>query len=153
MEKLFETFEDYLNESLSRKDLIARFPIGEVIPITDDNIRAIIENSMVLELQYFGNLKIETLRDVRFYTYGLGNGVKFKKNRKYIRFWHLQGESVTGGDADMLAKGLWRTALQANIVNMIWYGKTFKTTKEGFNPDGDAFMVVDTIWKENKKNK
>ena len=136
---------------LTRKELEAIFPSGLRLPPTELLITTAIENQLVLEIQYAGveQGEIGRLRDVRFYTYGTGTGDPWVTGRRYIRFYHLAGYSVSAMGLityNPSQSGLsgWRAAREDNIVSMGWTGRKFSlsTTPTGYNADGDAFLDV-----------
>lgn len=135
--------------SLSQADINTirlHFPVGlEVLP-SRDAIETAIRYRLVLNMRYGGNnTNYSTFRNCRFYTYGNGNGVNWRADRNYIRFFHLTGYSVSQmGVVSYTTSNLagWRTALETNIVNLFWLGKYFtpRTTPPGYNPNGDLYM-------------
>jgi len=121
---------------LTKKQIEQRFPIGSIIPVNRDNLKFVIQQGMELILTYKGNSPAPiTLRNVRFYNYGTGNGFPFALSRNYLRFWHLSGSSFTGA-----ANGTWRTALQRNIVSIVWTGNRFRTPVRGYKYGADKFL-------------
>lgn len=121
---------------LTKKQIETRFAVGQPIPINRDNLKFIIQQGLVCDITYRGNLPAPiTVRQVRFYNYGTGNGTVFLPTRNYLRFWHLSGSSFT-----LAPNGSWRTARQDHIISIVWNGNRFRSVVRGYNYGRDAYM-------------
>lgn len=110
--------------------------------MTPNEIRDIIENSRVIEMTYHGTNPEapDTFRLVHIYNFGRGQG-PYDPNKYYFRFWHVVGQSAFG-----LIRRQWRTGILDNVVDFTPTGNKFRVAPVGFNPDGDAYINIDTLW-------
>lgn len=128
---------------LTKKQIEAKFPIGTSITVNKANIKFIIQQGMELDLVYQGNTPAtETIRKVRFYSYGTGNGYPWHLGRNYIRFWHLSGTSFSLG----VASQIWRAALQSNIISISWTGNRFRTAPATYKYGYDKYLNLIEWW-------
>jgi hypothetical protein len=108
--------------------------------ITPNSIRKIINNSLVIEMDYLGLSGIETYRLVHILNFGKGQAI-YNPNDWYFRFFHITGTSSMG-----LVRMVWRTGKLSNVQTLTPNGHKFRVPPIGFNPVDDKYIKIDTIW-------
>lgn len=135
---------------LSNAEIQKKFPMGEAIRPTKSNLEFAIENGLVLEVTYLSSVaNVTTLRDVRIYSYGKGNGKRFKTSTLYARIWQVSGESYSRG----FLKSTWRTFKTSRIGYMMWLGKRFNSAVGGYRNSSDRDLNLITYWQKQSTKK
>lgn len=117
--------------------------------MTPDDIRDIINNSRVIEMDYRGTNPEapDTYRLVHIMNFGRGQG-PYDRDKWYFRFWHVNGQSNSMG----IVRMVWRTGILDNVEGFTITGNKWRVSPQGFKPTTDAYINIDTIWQAQRNN-